>query len=76
MSFGEDKNKIEKIAGGSKTQLYQLYEPLLKADKDVSVQGHIIEQVIAFSSECYITKLDAVNERSAVRTSSESKWSF
>ncbi|KAM3721440.1 Phosphatidate cytidylyltransferase [Dirofilaria immitis] len=44
MLFGEDKNKIRRIAEGSKTQLNQIYVPLLKADKDVSIQGCIIEQ--------------------------------
>uniref|UniRef100_A0A915PSM6 Phosphatidate cytidylyltransferase, mitochondrial n=1 Tax=Setaria digitata TaxID=48799 RepID=A0A915PSM6_9BILA len=44
MLFGEDKNKIKKIAEGSKTQLSQIYLPLLKADNNVSIQGHIIEQ--------------------------------
>ncbi|OZC12915.1 hypothetical protein X798_00550 [Onchocerca flexuosa] len=44
MLFGEDKNKIERIAEGSRTQLNQIYVPLLKADKDVSIQGCTIEQ--------------------------------
>lgn len=51
MSFGEDKNKIGRIAEGSRVQLNQIYMPLLKADKDVSIQGCIIEQVTTFLSE-------------------------
>uniref|UniRef100_A0A0R3S027 Phosphatidate cytidylyltransferase, mitochondrial n=1 Tax=Elaeophora elaphi TaxID=1147741 RepID=A0A0R3S027_9BILA len=44
MSFGENKNKIERIAEGSRAQLNQIYMPLLKADKYVSIQGHAVEQ--------------------------------
>ncbi|VDK71944.1 unnamed protein product [Onchocerca ochengi] len=44
MLFGEDKNKIGRIAEGSRAQLNQIYVPLLKADKDVSIQGCTIEQ--------------------------------
>uniref|UniRef100_A0A8R1TWX2 Phosphatidate cytidylyltransferase, mitochondrial n=1 Tax=Onchocerca volvulus TaxID=6282 RepID=A0A8R1TWX2_ONCVO len=44
MLFGEDKNKIGRIAEGSRAQLNQIYLPLLKADKDVSIQGCTIEQ--------------------------------
>uniref|UniRef100_A0AAF5Q0U5 Phosphatidate cytidylyltransferase, mitochondrial n=1 Tax=Wuchereria bancrofti TaxID=6293 RepID=A0AAF5Q0U5_WUCBA len=44
MSFGEDKNKIGRIADGSRAQLNQIYVPLLKADEDVFIQGRTIEQ--------------------------------
>ncbi|CAG9537769.1 unnamed protein product [Cercopithifilaria johnstoni] len=44
MSFGEDKNKIRRIAEGSKTQLNQIYAPLLEADKYISIQGCTVEQ--------------------------------
>lgn len=51
MSFGEDKNKIGRIAEGSRVQLNQIYIPLLKADKYISIQGSTIEQVTIFLSE-------------------------
>lgn len=45
MSFGEDRNKIMKIAEGSRDELDHVYLPLLKADEYVSLQGHTVEQV-------------------------------
>lgn len=69
MLFGEDKNKIGRIAEGSRAQLNQIYLPLLKADKDVSIQGCTIEQVTMFLSECY-NILHVIDERlSAIITS-------
>ncbi|VDK86904.1 unnamed protein product [Litomosoides sigmodontis] len=44
MSFGEDKNKIGRIAEGSRAQLNQIYMPFLEADKYISIQGGTIEQ--------------------------------
>lgn len=51
MSFGEDKNKIGRIAEGNRAQLNQIYMPFLKADKYISIQGDTIEQVTTFLSE-------------------------
>lgn len=37
MSFGEDKNKIGKIVAGNRAYMDELYVPLLKADKRISL---------------------------------------
>ena len=45
MLFGEDKNKIRKIAEGNALQLEDIYLPMLKADSRILVRGYRIEQV-------------------------------
>uniref|UniRef100_A0A0N5AWB6 Phosphatidate cytidylyltransferase, mitochondrial n=1 Tax=Syphacia muris TaxID=451379 RepID=A0A0N5AWB6_9BILA len=44
MFFGEDKNKIEKIAVGNAEHLEEIYKPMLEADSRILVRGSLIEQ--------------------------------